>query len=86
MPSSSGYTSHLSAEAVAFTLALPKAKQRKALRLAEQLSQTPHLSGYFQSEDAKGRRIENSLLDEFHFTYWIDHAVKEVRVTEITLL
>jgi hypothetical protein len=30
-----------------------------------------------------GRRVENLLLDGFLFSFWVDHAVHEVRISEI---
>ena len=34
-------------------------------------------------EDASGRTTENLLIDGFLFTYWVDHAAREVRIVEI---
>ena len=80
---SPGYRCYLSAEAVSFVVALPKQKQRKVIDLAERIAASPELVGDFQTTDAKGRPIDNLLLEEFLFTYWIDHASKEVQITEI---
>ena len=34
--------------------------------------------------DAEGRTVENLLLNEYLFSYWTDHASREVRISEIT--
>lgn len=78
-----GYRCYLSAEAVSFVVGLPKQKQRKVIDLAERIVASPELIGDYQTTDAKGRSIDNLLLEEFLFTYWIDHASKEVQITEI---
>ena len=60
-----------------------KQKQRKVIDLAERIVASPEFISDYQTTDAKGRPIENLLLEEFLFTYWIDHASKEVQITEI---
>lgn len=78
-----GYTSHLAIEAVAFVTALPKAKQRSVLDLADQLARHPFQVGDYRTTDANGRTIENLLIGDWHFSFWVDHATREVRITEI---
>jgi len=78
-----GYRCYLSAEAVAFVVGLPKQKQRKIVDLSERIAASPVLISDYQTMDAKGRPLENMLLEEFLFTYWIDHASKEIQITEI---
>ena len=83
MAEAPGYGCYLSAEAVAFVLGLPKPKQRKVVDLIDRIRASPEQIGDYQTTDAKGRPIEHLLLEEFLFTYWIDHASKEVQITEI---
>lgn len=83
MPNSSGYTSHLSTEAVAFVVSLPKRRQRKILDIADTIADYPFQIGDCRTTDAVGHDIESLLADGFIFTYWVDHATKEVRITEI---
>lgn len=83
MASSSDYSSHLSAEAVAFVVSLPKRRQQTVLDIAERLAEQPQRISDFQSQDAVGRDIDNLQLGQYLFTYWIDHAVKEVRIIDI---
>ena len=77
------YHSHLSLEAVAFVVALPKRKQRLVLDLADQIARHPFKIGDYPAVDAVGRTVENLLLEDYLFSYWVDHAVREVRITEI---
>jgi hypothetical protein len=83
MPGSSKYSSHLSAEAVAFLFSLPRRKQRKVLDIADRLAAYPLKGGDYRSKDAVGHMIESVLMDEFLFAYWVDHSAREVRITEI---
>ena len=64
-------------------LSLPKRKQLKVLTIAERIAERPFKISDDQTKDAAGHLIENLLVDEFHFSYWADHATKEVRFTEI---
>ena len=79
----SGYTSHLSLPAAAMVANLPRRKQRQALDLADQLAIHPFEVGDYRSEDAAGHTLENLLIDDFIFTYWVDHAVTGVQITEV---
>ena len=79
-----GYESHLSSQAATFLVGLPRRQQRKVLDLADQIALHPFQISDYQTADAAGHEVDNLLLDDFLFTYWVDHAVKEVRITEIT--
>lgn len=79
-----GYESHLSSQATAFLIGLPRRQQRQVLDLADQIARHPFQIGDYRTVDAAGHEVENLLLGEFLFTYWVDHAVKDVRITEIT--
>lgn len=83
MPELPDYTCYLSAEVVSFVIGLPKDKQRKVFGLVERIAASPEFISDYRTTDAKGRPIDNLLLEEFLFTYWIDHASKEVQITEI---
>ena len=78
-----GYHSHLSLEAVAFVVALPKRRQKAVLDLADQIAAQPFKIGDYQTVDAAGRSIENLLLESYLFSFWVDHASCEVRISEI---
>lgn len=86
MPETGGYESHLSREAVAFVMGLSKKKQRLVLDLADQIALHPSQIGDYQTTDAVGRPIENLRLEGYLFSYWVDHASREVRISEILRL
>lgn len=81
--SESEYQSHLSLEAVAFVVALPKRKQKLVLDLADQIARHPFKIGDYPTADAAGRTVENLLIEGYLFSYGVDHASREVRITEI---
>jgi len=51
--------------------------------LVERIAASPEFISDYQTSDAQGRPIQNLLLEEFLFTYWIDHGPQEIQVTEI---
>ena len=53
------------------------------LDLADQIARQPFQIGDYSTADATGRRVENLLLDGFLFSFWVDHAAREVRISEI---
>ena len=83
MPEASGYESHLSREAVAAVVALSKKRQRLVLDLADQIALQPFQIGDYQTVDAVGRPVENLRLEGYLFSYWVDHASREVRISDI---
>lgn len=83
MPENSGYRSHLSLEAASFLVSLPRRRQTRVLDLADQIARQPFQIGDSQTMDAEGRTIENLLLEDYLFSFWTDHASREVRITEI---
>lgn len=82
MPESS-YDPVLSGKASAFLISLSRSKQRKAIALAFQLAAYPYQIGDYPTEDENGRPIQNILIGEWHFSYWADHSVKELRIVDI---
>ncbi|HRG56870.1 MAG TPA: hypothetical protein PLG56_12565 [Lacunisphaera sp.] len=83
MAEGSDYRSHLSLEAAAFLVSLPRRQQKRVLDLADQIARQPFQIGDYQTADAEDRDVENLLLDEFLFSFWVDHATREVRISEI---
>jgi len=77
------YHSHLSLEAAAFVVSLPRRKQRRVLDLADQIARQSFQRGLYQTFDSAGRAVENLLLGEYLFSYWSDHASREIRISEI---
>jgi len=86
MPDPSAYESHLSPQAVAFLISLPRRKQRLVLDIADKLARNPFCLGDYVLDEGTGRMVDNLVIGEFIFSFWVDHAAKEVRITEIIKL
>ena len=78
-----GYRPVFSDAAVEFFSSVTRRRQRKLLDRAGELAADPFLSPDYHSIDAEGRKVGHLLIDDFVFTYWVDHAVRRVMITEI---
>ena len=47
------------------------------------LAGNPFGEGDYVTKDQAGRTLQNLLIEDWVVTYWADHAVKELRITEI---
>lgn len=83
MVSRRGYEVIFAAVAVEFFVGLTKRNQRKVLDRAQELAADPFLVPDFQSQEAAGRTISHFMADGFVSDFWVDHAEKQVIVTEI---
>ena len=70
-------------EAAEFLTQLPKSRSRRVLRLAQTLAANPFVRSDYAVADESGREQEHLLIEDFVFTYWLDHAGRELRVTDI---
>ncbi len=66
-----------------FLVQLPKRRQRAIVTLARQLAEHPFVRSDYRLQDEAGREIEHLMIEDFVFAYWLDHAVREVRITDI---
>ncbi len=48
-----------------------------------ELAADPFLVPDFRTRDASGRDISHLMADGFIFDFWVDHAVKQVVITEV---
>ena len=62
---------------------LPRLKQKQVLRLLFQLAEHPGQLGDYGTREKDGREIQHLVVGDWHFSFWADHAVRELRVTEI---
>lgn len=83
MPNPSGYEPVLSGKASSFLIGVSKPKQKQVLRLLFQLAEHPGQLGDYAMRDEDGREIQHLVVGDWHFSFWADHAVRELRVTEI---
>jgi hypothetical protein len=83
MASRAPYLLCFSVEAAEFFGQLSKSRQRRALRLAQVLAANPFVRSDYVIADDSGREQEHLLIEDFVFTYWLDHGARELRVTDI---
>jgi hypothetical protein len=62
---------------------MPRRRQHRVLTLIHQLAARPHVRSDYTLPDDSGRPIEYLAVDGYVFSYWIDDAVREVRIVEI---
>jgi len=58
-------------------------ERRQVIRLFEQMSQDPYLTGDYVERDDIGRPIQVIIIGRQAVCYWADHAVKEVKVIDL---
>jgi len=86
MPSSFAYEPVLSSRAAAFLIGLSKAKQRTVIALMFRLAEHPTQLGDYATRGDAGREIQHLMVGDWHFSFWADHPVRELRITEIAEL
>lgn len=86
MHRSGAYEPVLSGKASSFIVGCSRAKQKKIIAVIFQISDHPHQLGDYGTRDEAGREIQHLLLGDWHFSFWPDHAVRELRFTEIAIL
>ena len=86
MPSSSGYESVLSSKAASFLIGLSRAKQKTVIALIFQLAEHPTQLGDYATREQSGREIQHLMVGDRQFSFWPDHPVRELRITDIAEL
>jgi hypothetical protein len=86
MHRSGAYEPVLSSKASSSLVGSSKAKQKKIIALVFQISNHPQQLGDYATRDGSGREIQHLLLGDWQFSFWADHAVRELRFTEIAEL
>jgi hypothetical protein len=66
-----------------FLLQLPKRRQKQVIELAKQLAAHPQIRSDYALPDETGRTIDHLMIEDYVFTYWLDHAEHEVRIIDI---
>ena len=78
-----GYEPVFAQRAAEFILQLPRRRQKQVVALARQLAAHPRVRGDYTLPDESGRPIDHLMIDDYVFAYWIDDAVREVRIVDI---
>jgi len=63
-----------------------KRERDQLVKVFRTLAESPMEAGDFAETGASGRRVEVQRLGKWLISYWPDHAVKELRVVDITRL
>jgi hypothetical protein len=58
----------------------------EVLQLISSLAENPFQSGKFQVRDSSSRNNEIAVVTGFAVTFWADHAVKELRIVDVSKL
>jgi hypothetical protein len=69
--------------AMEFVIGAGDAEMAEVERWINRIERAPHSRGDFVERDADGRTLEVVALDHVVITYWLDEAVREVRVVQI---
>ena len=69
--------------AAEFILSLPERRQRAVMDRAYELARYPFLESDYRLLDTDGRTIDHLLVDGIVFSFWVDHGVRLVMITEI---
>lgn len=78
-----GYRAVFSADAAEFLPRLSRRRQLKLIRLAQRLAEQPFVRPDYSIADEGGRELDHLLVEDFVFSYWLDHAARELRIVEI---
>jgi hypothetical protein len=81
--SKAGYEPVFAEGAADFLLQLPKRRQRHVSELVRQLAAHPLVRSDYSLPDESGRAIEHLMIEDYVFAYWLDHAQREIRITDI---
>jgi len=60
-------------------------EKQKLLAFLDRLSRDPSLKGDYEERDSVGRPVQIKVIGKYALTYWADHPVEEVKVTQIEI-
>lgn len=66
-----------------FLLTVRKDRLRSLLYDLRKLAENPSIRSDYVVKDSQGREIEHLLVGDFVLSYWLDHAVSEIRIVDI---
>ena len=77
------YKVFLRLEAMEALRGIRAAQKSKISRFIDSLADDPSQTGDYGEQDDTQRQIEIKVIGQFAITYWADHAVNEVKVTDV---
>lgn len=81
----SGYDYVLTAVAAHAVLGSPKRLRHEILAELERLARDPFCAPDLEEAGPSGRKFAIRVRERIVLTYWVDHAVKEVRVLRVEI-
>ncbi len=81
----SAYDYVLTATAAHVVLGSPKRVRRQILAELELLAQDPFMVPDLEETGRSGRKFSIRVRERIVLTYWVDHAVREVRVIRVEI-
>ncbi|HOC54447.1 MAG TPA: hypothetical protein PKI20_02360 [Verrucomicrobiota bacterium] len=79
----SPYRVFIAAEVIATLRGHPRREQQIITRLFDELAQDPSRPGDYAEQDEIGRPIQVAVIGNAAVCYWVDHAVKEVKIIDL---
>ena len=76
------YTVYVRVEVYEFVRKCGREEQRNVVDLLKALEMNPFLAGDYQEKDEAGRKLDIKLCGRLAIIYYVDHAVKEIKVIE----
>ena len=77
------YQAVFSRAALEFAVQANDTEMAEVERWMNRIERAPHTRGDYVERDADGRSLEVIALDHTVITYWLDEAVREIRVVQI---
>lgn len=77
------YEVFLRTEAIEALGALPLTARRRISMFIDSLASAPTSVGDYSLKDKSGRIIEIKVIGTHAITFWADHAVREIKITDI---
>lgn len=77
------YSLVLHEEAARRLAAASRVEQRRVGVILDELKGAPFRKGDLREQDARGRDNEILLTGDWLVTFWVDHAVREIRVVRL---
>jgi len=77
------YRPIFSDSAVDFFATLSRRRQRLLLERARELAADPFVVPDLRRADEDGREIGDILIDDFLFSYWVDHPARQVMIVDV---
>ncbi len=77
------YNLVLNEEAARFLVSASRPAQRRLSVVMDELKASPFRVGDLQELDEQGRENEILVIGDWVVTYWVDHAVQEIRIARL---